>query len=122
MTTNPHHSEMCPDCGGKVLPVLYGMPGEDVMTARERGGLILGGCMVDDVEIRCDCGATAYDFDDSSADPFGIEDARAYIDEVRWQFAKTMPQWPHEYTVRDWRTDLDDIFADFVELVRAQGS
>ena len=62
-----------------------------------------------------------YDFDDSSADPFDIEDARAYIDEVRWQFAKTMPQWPHEYTVRDWRVDLDDTFLDFVELIREQG-
>jgi hypothetical protein len=38
---------------------------------------------------------------------FTVDDARAYIADVRWQFAKTMPQWPHEYTVREWRTDLD---------------
>ena len=121
MTTNPHHGETCPDCGGKVLPVLYGMPGEAAMKASQRGELVLGGCTVDDVEFRCDCGATAYDLHDSSADPFDIEEARPYIDEVRWQFAKTMPQWPHEYTVRDWRIDLDDTFLDFVELIRAQG-
>jgi len=26
---------------------------------------------------------------------FTIDDARAYIEKVRWQFAKTMPRWPH---------------------------
>ena len=87
-------------------------PAKQAMKASERGELIIGGCMLEDVEFRCDCGATAYDFDDSSADPFNIDDARAYIAEVRWQFAKTMPQWPHEYTVRDWRVDLDDTFVD----------
>ena len=122
MTTNPHRDETCPDCGGKVLPVLYGMPGEDATKASQRGELIIGGCMLEDVAFRCGCGAIAYDFDDSSAGPFDIEDARAYIGEVRWQFAKTMPQWPHEYTVRDWRVDLDDTFLDFVELIRAEGA
>ena len=43
---------------------------------------------------------------------------RAYIAEVRWQFAKTMPQWPHEYTVREWRPDLEREFFEFVELIR----
>lgn len=27
---------------------------------------------------------------------------REYIGQVRWQFAKTMPDWPHEYTVKAW--------------------
>src|SRR6476620_7484544 len=52
---------------------------------------------------------------------FTIDDARAYIAEVRWQFAKTMPQWPHEYTVRDWRSDLDSEFAEFAALIRREG-
>ena len=52
---------------------------------------------------------------------FTIDDARAYIAEVRWQFAKTMPQWPHEYTVREWRPELEDRFVDFVELIRHEG-
>ena len=122
MTTNPHRRETCPDCGGKVLPVLYGMPGEAAMKASEQRELIIGGCTLDDAEFRCACGATAYDFDDSSEDSFGIEDARDYIDEVRWQFAKTMPQRSHEYTGRDWRADLDDTFANFAELIRAAGA
>ena len=49
------------------------------------------------------------------------DDARAYIAEVRWQFAKTMPQWPHEYTVREWRPDLEREFFEFVVLIRRDG-
>ena len=26
---------------------------------------------------------------------------RDFVDAVEWTFAKTMPEWPHEYTVRD---------------------
>ena len=52
---------------------------------------------------------------------FKIDDARAYIDKVRWQFAKTMPQWPHEYTVRTWRPELEREFVAFVELIRNDG-
>jgi hypothetical protein len=52
---------------------------------------------------------------------FTSDDARAYIAEVRWQFAKTMPQWPHEYTVRAWRPDLEREFVDFVLLIRRGG-
>ncbi len=52
---------------------------------------------------------------------FIINDARAYIAQVRWQFAKTMPQWPHEYTVREWRPDLNREFAAFVDLIRTEG-
>jgi hypothetical protein len=52
---------------------------------------------------------------------FTVDAARAYIAQVRWQFAKTMPQWPHEYTVREWRLDLEREFLRFVELIRRYG-
>jgi hypothetical protein len=52
---------------------------------------------------------------------FTADDARAYIASVRWQFAKTMPQWPHEYTVRAWRPDLEQQFVQFVVLIRRDG-
>ncbi len=52
---------------------------------------------------------------------FTADDARAYIAEARWQFAKTMPQWPHEYTVREWRPDLERQFFEFVFLIRRDG-
>ena len=49
------------------------------------------------------------------------EAARPYIATVRWQFAKKMPHWPHEYTVRDWLPDLEYQFLAFVELIREEG-
>lgn len=52
---------------------------------------------------------------------FTTDDARGYVSEVRWQFAKTMPQWPHEYTVRGWRHDLEHDFFEFVALIRRDG-
>jgi hypothetical protein len=52
---------------------------------------------------------------------FTADDARAYVAQVRWQFAKTMPQWPHEYTVRAWRPDLEREFLEFVALIRREG-
>ena len=52
---------------------------------------------------------------------FTVDDARAYIAKVRWQFAKTMPQWPHEYTVLQWRQDLEPEFRAFVALIRGDG-
>jgi hypothetical protein len=52
---------------------------------------------------------------------FTTDDARRYIAEVRWQFAKTMPQWPHEYTVREWRPELEQQFVDLALLTRDQG-
>jgi hypothetical protein len=52
---------------------------------------------------------------------FAIDEARRYIAKVRWQFAKTMPQWPHEYTVRHWRQELETEFVAFAELIRREG-
>lgn len=53
--------------------------------------------------------------------PFTIDDARRYIAGVRWQFAKTMPQWPHEYTVRNWAPDRSRQFESMVVLIRDEG-
>lgn len=44
---------------------------------------------------------------------------RAFIAEQRWTFAKTMPEWPHEYIVRD-RVD-ERLFEGLVRHIRAQG-
>lgn len=50
-----------------------------------------------------------------------MEEAREYIAAVRWQFATTMPQWPHWYTVRQWRPDLEAQFEAFASLIRRTG-
>jgi hypothetical protein len=47
--------------------------------------------------------------------------AVAYINLIRWQFAKTMPDWPHEYTVKAWRTDLEPTFTAFCQLILSDG-
>jgi hypothetical protein len=47
--------------------------------------------------------------------PFGVDDA------LRWQFARTMPRWPHEYTVRHWRPDLEAELEAFEYLIREIG-
>jgi hypothetical protein len=52
---------------------------------------------------------------------YTVDDARAYIAKVRWQFARTMPRWPHEYTVLQWRQDLEPEFRAFVGLIRTEG-
>jgi hypothetical protein len=47
------------------------------------------------------------------------EDLRNFAREAKWTFAKTMPQWPHEYILRD-RVD-EELFDRFVRHVRANG-
>ena len=48
-------------------------------------------------------------------------DARAYVASVRWQFASTMPEIPHWYTIRKWRPELDGAFVAFVRHIRSTG-
>ncbi len=38
-------SMTCPACGADFIPVIYGMPGPDLVEAEERGEVILGGCV-----------------------------------------------------------------------------
>ena len=44
---------------------------------------------------------------------------RDFVDTAEWTFAKTMPEWPHEYIVRG-RVD-EDIFVRLVNHIRANG-
>ena len=43
----------------------------------------------------------------------------AFIEEQQWTFAKTMPEWPHEYIVRD-RVD-EQLFVELVGHIRTHG-
>ena len=47
------------------------------------------------------------------------EDLQRFVDEVTWTYAKTMPEWPHEYTVRQ-RED-GGLFERLVRHMRANG-
>ncbi len=44
---------------------------------------------------------------------------RAFVDTAAWTFAKTMPEWPHEYIVRG-RVD-EALFEELVLHVREHG-
>ncbi len=46
-------------------------------------------------------------------------DLREFIDSAKWTFAKTMPEWPHEYIVRE-RVD-EDFFVRLVRHIREHG-
>ena len=46
-------------------------------------------------------------------------DLRTFVDTQLWTFAKTMPEWPHEYIVRD-RVD-EELFERLVVHIRAHG-
>jgi hypothetical protein len=51
------------------------------------------------------------------------DDFRRFIEERQWTFAKTMPQWPHEYTVRRFEDpkSKQDVFEEAVAFLRANG-
>ncbi|MBN1812564.1 MAG: hypothetical protein JXA14_12065 [Anaerolineae bacterium] len=44
---------------------------------------------------------------------------REFVDSTSWTFAKTMPEWPHEYIVRQ-RVD-ETLFLQLVRHIRARG-
>jgi len=44
---------------------------------------------------------------------------REFIDSSQWVFARTMPEWPHEYIVRE--KDNEKLFLRLVHHIRANG-
>jgi hypothetical protein len=38
----------CPRCGGVPLRIVYGEPGSHLARARDRGELVLGGCVIEE--------------------------------------------------------------------------
>tara|TARA_Y100000310_G_scaffold140706_1_gene140122 strand:- start:3119 stop:3385 length:267 start_codon:yes stop_codon:yes gene_type:complete len=44
-----------------------------------------------------------------------MDDARRFIAGAKWQYAKTMPQWPHEYTLRKWNDERE--FEDMIHYI-----
>ena len=54
----------------------------------------------------------------STAEVFSA-DLRRFVDAEKWTFARTMPQWPHEYLVRE-RVDVE-LFEGLVKHIRANG-
>lgn len=50
-----------------------------------------------------------------------IEEAKQYIQSVRWQYAKTYVTAPHEYTVLDWAPETQQKMIDFANFILDNG-
>mgnify|MGYP001041918520 CR=1 FL=1 len=46
-------------------------------------------------------------------------DLKGFIESLHWTYAKTMPEWPHEYIVRE-RVD-EDLFVRLIIHIRSNG-
>jgi hypothetical protein len=65
---------------------------------------------------RLKCGRAVQD----EIAPSDLERIRTFIAGHRWVFAKTMPQWPHEYTLRKNAPDEEE-FLRLVTFIREHG-
>ena len=50
-----------------------------------------------------------------------LDEAKQYIQSVRWQYAKTYVTAPHEYTVLDWKPETKHQMIDFADFILANG-
>ena len=50
-----------------------------------------------------------------------ISEAEKYLQSVRWQYAKTYPNAPHEYTCLAWKPDTKQQMIDFARLIQDEG-
>ena len=48
-----------------------------------------------------------------------LENILKMINSSNWIFAKTMPEWPHKYIVRNVQNEKD--FFEFVKYIKASG-
>jgi len=60
-----------------------------------------------------------YSEEQNAARMLTVDEAREFINQHEWTFAKTMPWCPHWYVVR--RNVDNDKFVGFVKLIRAEG-
>lgn len=52
----------------------------------------------------------------------GLDTARDFIADVQWSYARTMPDWPHEYTVKPADGDGCSKFEGFCRLIAREGT
>ena len=50
-----------------------------------------------------------------------LHEAEEFLSSVRWQYAKTYPQCPHEYTCLAWSPDVKQKMIDFASLIQNEG-
>ena len=47
------------------------------------------------------------------------DEARLFVAQSRWTYAKTMPKFPHAYTVREWNDEAS--FEEFIRYILGHG-
>jgi len=47
----------CPECGGELIPVVYGYPSPSMMDAFHRGKIAVGCCCISDRDADLECQA-----------------------------------------------------------------
>ena len=50
-----------------------------------------------------------------------IKEASEFLKSLRWQYAKTYPTAPHEYTCLEWKPDAKQQMVDFAEFIQNNG-
>lgn len=58
MTASTHSPPTCPSCGRAAAPIVYGLPGPELVQAAERGEVIIGGCCITADEAMANLGCT----------------------------------------------------------------
>lgn len=54
--------DTCPYCGGKVLPIVYGEPDNELFDKAANGEVILGGCIVTELDPQKECAECGFRF------------------------------------------------------------
>ena len=54
--------KLCPECGGELVPIVYGYPSAEAFKAAQDGELVLGGCCVSDADPPWECSGCATRF------------------------------------------------------------
>ena len=45
----------CPKCGAESVPIVYGMPGPELIEKEQRGQVVLGGCVIEEKNPNWAC-------------------------------------------------------------------
>ena len=52
----------CPNCGGRVVRIIYGEPSHEAFEQADQGKLILGGCCISEESLDWECISCHYQF------------------------------------------------------------
>ena len=50
-----------------------------------------------------------------------LSEAEIFLSSLRWQYAKTYPDCPHEYACLAWKPDCKQQMTDFAHLIQESG-